>query len=192
LPLLQKPLQQKAAQAAFFMCALCISVSGFFALPRVAIAQKTMDVAQLGALLGADEAAVQQAYPDLRKTARPLPGPRGTRGLWSLSDTVVAGMTFETVFYFKARRLERIEQRKLVAPSECGRQFDLLTTALEARLGTAVRSSESQGSASRSAAWGLDTYRVAAYQTNTQTQAAGSCTVMLTHEPLSAKDAAEL
>jgi hypothetical protein len=101
-------------------------------------------------------------------------------------------MTFETVFYFKARRLERIEQRKLVAPLECGRQFDLLTTALEARLGTAVRSSESQGSASRSAAWGLDTYRVAAYQTNTQTQAAGSCTVMLTHEPLSAKDAAEL
>jgi hypothetical protein len=165
------------------MCALCCSV---------AMAQNTMDVAQLGALLGADESAVQQAYPDLRKAARPLPGPRSTRGLWSLSDTVVAGMTFETVFYFKARRLERIEQRKLVAPSECGRQFDLLTTALEARLGTAVRSNESHGSASRSAAWGLDTYRVAAYQTNTQTQAAVGCTVMLTHEPLSAKDAAEL
>ena len=171
--------QLKLARAAFFAWALCCSV---------AMAQDAIDVAQLGALLGADEAAVQQAYPELRKTARPLPGPRGTRGLWSLSDSAVAGMKFETVFYFKARRLERIEQRRLVAPLECGRQFDQLSSALEARLGAAVRSSESPGSTSRSAAWGLETYRVAAYQT----QVAGTCTVMLTHEPLSSKDAAEL
>ena len=138
--------------------------------------------------MGTDEAALQQTFPDLRKTARPMPGPHGTRGLWTLSDELVAGMKFDTVFFFKARRLERIEQRRLLAPQICAKQFDQLIAALESRMGTAVRSSELPETANRSAAWSMETYRVAAFQT----PANGSCTVMLVHEPLIAKDAAEL
>jgi hypothetical protein len=105
-----------------------------------------------------------------------------------LSDELVAGLKFETVFFFKARRLERIEQRRELAPQVCAKQFDQLTALLETRMGNAVRSSDLSGDANRSAAWSMETYRLAAFQT----LANGSCTVMLVHEPLIAKDAAEL
>jgi hypothetical protein len=187
--------RHKAARAAFFASALCTCALGTLALPGSAMSQPVttgepgaLSGAQPGALLGADEATLRQTFPALRKAARPLPGPRGTRGLWTLSDELVEGMAFETMFFFKAHRLERIEQRRLLAPQVCTRQFDQLTAALEARLGSAVRSSESAESTSRSASWSLETYRIAAFQT----PANASCTVMLVHEPLSAKEAAEL
>jgi hypothetical protein len=153
-----------------------------------ASAPEALSGAQLGALLGTDEAALQQTFPELHKTTRPVMGPHGTRGLWALSDELVAGLKFETVFFFKAQRLERIEQRRLLSPQVCAKQFDQLIASLEARMGTAVHSSESSGDANRSAAWSMETYRIAAFQT----PANGSCTVMVVHEPLIAKDAAEL
>jgi hypothetical protein len=168
---------------------------GPFALPIPAQAQRlpasapeVLSGVQLGALLGTDEATLQQSFPQLHKAARPVPGPHGTRGLWMLSDELVAGLKFDTVFFFKARRLERIEQRRELAPQVCAKQFDQLTALLETRMGNAVRSSDLSGDANRSAAWSIETYRLAAFQT----LANGSCTVMLVHEPLIAKDAAEL
>lgn len=182
------PFTRKAAQAAFLTYALGLPALDLGAVAGEQAAPSALDGAQLGAFLGADETALQQVFPELRKTRRPVAGPHGARGLWTLSEDTVAGMKFESVFFFKAHRLERIEQRRLAAPTLCTQQFDQLTAALELRMGAAVRSSDAPASGSRSAAWSMETYRVAAFQTPT----AGACTVMLVHEPLSTKDASEL
>ena len=144
--------------------------------------------APLGALLGADEATLQQALPDLRKLPRPVSGLRATRGTWVLRDDTVAGLKFDTVFYFRARRLERIEQRSLTTPELCANQFDRVTAELDSHMGAGVRSSELPESGTRSAAWSMETYRVSAFQL----PASGSCTVLLVHEPIDTKDASEL
>lgn len=154
----------------------------------VTAAPDTLPATSLGALLGLDETSLLQAVPDLHKTARPVPGPRGTRALWAMAEQSVAGVPLETLFYFRARKLERIEQKRQTTPAQCVKQFDQLTAALESRLGTAVRSTELVQNANRSAAWSLEAYRLAAFQTIS----AGGCTLMLVHEPLVTKDAAEL
>lgn len=182
------PTHRKAARAAFFALALAASTAVRSGTPTPGATAEAIPATSLGALLGMEESSLLQALPDLHKTARVVSGPRGTRGLWALPERVVAGIPLETVFFFKARKLERIEQRRLAPPAQCSQQFDQLTATLESRIGTAVRSTELVQNGNRSAAWSLEAYRLAAFQTT----AAGSCTVMLVHEPLILKDAAEL
>jgi len=143
-----------------------------------------------GSLLGIDEAGLQQLLPTIRKTAKPAPGPRGVRGLWTLPNDMLAGMPFETIFFFRSHKLERIEQRRLVPLGQCSQQFDYLTSALEMRLGAAVRSSETGTSApaNRSAAWSLEAFRTAAFQM----PSGSACTLMLVQEPLDSRDASSL
>ncbi len=126
----------------------------------------------------------------VRKNAKPAPGPRGVRGLWTLPNDVLAGMPFETIFFFRSHKLERIEQRRLVPLGQCNQQFDYLTSALETRLGVAVRSSETgaDGPSNRSAAWSLEAFRTAAFQI----LSGGACTLMLVQEPLDSRDASSL
>ena len=143
-----------------------------------------------GSLLGIDEAGLQQLLPTVRKTTKPVVGPHGVRGLWTLPDEALAGMSFETIFFFRGHKLERIEQRRSVPSSQCSQQFDHLTATLEVRLGAAVRSSEMSISepANRSAAWSLEAFRTAAFQILN----ASACTLMLVHEPLDTRDGSSL
>lgn len=187
---------RKAARAAFSSLAITVLMTASVwgsseAGAQVAAAggpAPPLPITALGALLGLDEASLTQTVPDLQKLPRALPGPRGSRGVWAMPERMVAGVPLETVFFFKARKLERIEQRKQFASTRCNQQFDQLTAALEVQLGGAVRSTELEPNSNRSAAWNLETYRLAAFQT----RAAGTCNVMLVHEPLNLKDAADL
>ena len=59
-------------------------------------------------LLGMSEADLQAALPALQRVARPAPGPRGMRGQWMLPQSRDGVLAWETVFYLKDKRLQRI------------------------------------------------------------------------------------
>ena len=107
-----------------------------FCLCAPAHAEPAVDAAPLGMTL----AELQAAYPTLQRMARPVLAPHGLRGQWRLADAQVAGLSFETTFFFQGQRVQRIEQLRVDAAQPCTQQdeFAAVVNATGLRYGAGV------------------------------------------------------
>ncbi len=147
--------------------------------------------APLDSLLGADEAGLQAALPQAHKLAKPRLGPRGLRGQWAVPGTVLAGLPFEAVFFFRNKQVQRIEQLWSASGTACGGQarFDTLSQALQSRFGSPVLASASDGGELQlSAAWTQQASEVVAHFSKGTTH----CALRVVYQAREAKDASEL
>jgi hypothetical protein len=95
-------------------------------------------------LLNVSESELQARLPDLRRTAKPILGPRGLRGLWSMSETTPQGLVLDTVVYMRSGNVQRIEQRWASrAPNDCQpARLSTLAQPIERRFGAAAMASD--------------------------------------------------
>ena len=145
-----------------------------------------------GSLLGRTESELQANFPDLQRLHKPLPGPRGLRGLWVLPTRPVAGLPLETTFYLKNGRVHRIEQRLTSTERQCSdpASFAVLVSAMESRYGPGLVSSDTaERETKRNAAvWAAGAFDVAAHFARSP----GQCAITVVYHAHAEKDAAEL
>jgi hypothetical protein len=153
-----------------------------------AVAQERVDAS----LLNLNEAELQTRLPELRRASRPVAGPRGLRGVWTLAGERLQGLPLETTLYVKARQVLRIEQRWASSRAQdCAPSWaDALETELSARWGDGLTAIDKQNDANwqRNTVWTQGDNEARLLLAGN----AGQCTAMLVYEPHITKDAAEL
>jgi hypothetical protein len=145
-----------------------------------------------GGLLGVDEKALKQLFPDVSRLARPVLGPHRTRGTWRLDNTPLADLSLATTFFFKSRQLMRIEQQTVLGQTICpavmpGQPW---FAELQTRYGDGLlaNSTNALGLPQQSALWVAQNSDVSIYLT----QQTAQCEVLLVYQPHAEKDASEL
>jgi hypothetical protein len=138
------------------------------------------------------EPELRQAIPQVQTVARPAAGPGGTRGSWMLPGTLLAGRLFDTTFFFRNRRLERVEQLWSTSQPRCDAvaTFEAVLNSLTSQWGPATVASDpgEAGSANQSASWVQAQTSVVLVSR----ESPGQCAVRLVHKPQNVKDASEL
>ena len=146
-------------------------------------AEPASDAASLDMTL----AELQAAYPTLQRMARPVIAPHGLRGQWRLAETQVAGLPFETTFFFQGARVQRIEQLRSDLPGPC---------APEGEFAAVVRATGLQDGAGGMglAPQGLDAFgTVGDADVSAHLQAsAGACAIRIVYKPTVLRDASTL
>lgn len=146
----------------------------------------------LDGLLGTDEAGLLAAVPQAQRLSKPRLGPRGLRGQWVASPSVLAGLPFEAVFFFRNKQLQRVEQLWSATGAACGEQnsFTPLNLALQSRFGAnpVLASGGEGGEQQVSAAWTQEASEVVAHYS----RSAARCTLRVVYQAREAKDASEL
>lgn len=141
---------------------------------------------------GMSEPQLLSTLPDVQRLHRPLPGPGGSRGLWTLPHTTVAQHAFDTVFYFRNRQLQRIEQTWVSSAQPCDARtvFDDVTRDVQARYGASVvRGNDTiAAETGETALWVADDTDLLAIVQDTATR----CSVRLVNKPRILKDDSEL
>ncbi len=142
---------------------------------------------------GMSEAEVQAALPAAQALRRPVSGPRGLRGLLVMPGTPVAGIPFDTTFFFRDRRLQLVEQLYISTQPGCDAKpaFGALVAQLHGRYGqelTANDTAAGAGGANVTSSWVAgDTDVVASIA-----ESAARCSIRLIYRERVLKDADEL
>lgn len=165
---------------------LCTLLPGLLLAALPAAANAPLD----GLLLGSSEAELQARFESLVRMRKPVPGPNGLRGLWTMQDTDISGLPFQTTFYFKDNRVSRIERRWTSAQAACrdASVFDAVVAELTSKYGSGL-SAQTQGDVvQQSVVWQTESFDAMAYQS----EAATACTILVVYKPHEIKDASEL
>ena len=145
-----------------------------------------------GDLLGLSETDLQARVSALHRNGKPLPGPHGSRGVWSRANTAIAGLTFETTFYLRDKRVARVEHLRISTGSDCsgGTSFSTLVADTASRLGTGLPSSDPplNGLTQQSVIWVAGAFDVRVLQS----QSASQCAIRVVYEAHIEKDASAL
>jgi hypothetical protein len=151
-------------------------------------AQATVD----GGLLGMDETALKQLFPDMRRLTKPVLGPRHMRGNWRLEHTPLANLSLNTTFFFRSRQLVRIEQQAVLNQPVCPASMsgEAWFADLQTRYGTGLtaNNTDAGGQRQQSTIWVNQAADVALYLTQQTEQ----CGVLVVYQPHTEKDASEL
>ncbi len=100
---------------ASLLSAVCLG--GVLAPVQAQDAARVARTATLDQTLGLSLAELRETLPGLERLARPVVAPRGLRGQWRLAGTSLVGQPFDSVFYLRGQKVERIEQvRSAAAP----------------------------------------------------------------------------
>ncbi len=106
--------------------------------------------------------------------------------------TVLAGLPFEAVFFFRNKQLQRIEQVWSASSAACSEQntFTPLNQALQRRFGAnpVLANGFEAGEQQLSAAWTQDASEVVAHFS----RSAARCSLRVVYQAREAKDASEL
>jgi hypothetical protein len=119
--------------------------------------------------------------------ARPVLAPHGLRGQWRLADAQVAGLSFETTFFFQGQRVQRIEQTRVEPAQPCAQQdeFTAVVTATGLQYGAGSAGFGPQG---------VDAFgTVGDADVSAHLQAsAASCAIRIVYKPTVLRDASTL
>ncbi|MFZ3220164.1 MAG: hypothetical protein WA174_09020 [Rhodoferax sp.] len=141
---------------------------------------------------GMSEPQLLSTLPDVQRLHRPLPGPGGSRGLWALPRTTVAQHPFETVFYFRNRQLQRIEQTWVSSAQPCNARavFADVTRDVQTRYGASVLQGSDTPSTEtgQTVLWVAEDTDLLAILQDSGTR----CAVRLVNKPRNLKDDSEL
>jgi len=145
-----------------------------------------------GLLLGSSEAELQARFESLVRMRKPVAGPNGLRGLWALPDTPISGWPFQTTFYFKDKRVSRIEQRWTSTAESCAdvSVFTAVVAGIGATHGGGLIAQDgTDGDVTRqSVVWQSGAFDTLAYES----QSATVCSIFVIYKPHLSKDASEL
>lgn len=143
-------------------------------------------------LLGMDETALKQVFPDVHRLTRPVLGPRRIRGNWRLEHTPLANLSLDTTFFFRNRQLVRIEQQTVLSQAICPTSMsdEAWFAGLQARYGTGLtaNNTDAGGQRQQSTIWVAQGADVSLYLTQQTEQ----CGVLVVYQPHTEKDASEL
>ncbi len=95
------------------LTAMCLA--GIVAPVHAQSAGRTVTLDQT---LGLTLPELRDTMPGLERLARPVMAPRGLRGQWRLAGTSLVGQPFDSVFFLRGQKVERIEQVRNV-PAPC-------------------------------------------------------------------------
>lgn len=156
-------------------------------------AQSCSDVCELyGGLLLAPERALIGTFRQLEKIAKPVVGPRNTRGRWIQRDVYLGQNAFDTTFYFKSGRVQRIEMVSSAPDAQCRSHvpWSGAIAALEAWQGKhAVQGQFDAGdNVGQSVHWSGGNVDVTVYLSVTKE----ACYTKVAFKPHDAKDASQL
>lgn len=123
-------------------------------------------------LLGLSVPALMGTFESINKVKKPQRSPRGERGLLKLPGTELAGINFETIFYFRDGVLTRIEKRRASTDRDCDAAYTAVLSTLNSRYGSALRTDDIDGAGVRSqfSAWTAVKFQVVAYNLRHQTK----------------------
>ncbi|MEI8170557.1 MAG: hypothetical protein WCG50_12830 [Rhodoferax sp.] len=145
-----------------------------------------------GRLLGLSESTLQSSFPALHRESKPLQGPHGVRGLWTLANTQAFGLPVDTTFFLKNKLIHRIEQRWTATATPCNptSAFTKLVSNISLTYGAGVTSTDSTGAekSQRSVVWVSGGVDVLAYLTQSPSQ----CTMSIVYKPHLEEDASTL
>ena len=145
-----------------------------------------------GELLGIDETALKDLFPDLQRLAKPVMGPHRVRGTWRLAHALLADLSLETTFFVSGRHVVRIEQQALLEQTACPapQPDSALLAELQAKYGSGVvaNNTDASGKSQQSVAWVNQGASVMLYLT----QQTAQCDVLLVYQPHIENDASEL
>jgi len=145
-----------------------------------------------GGLLGVDESALKQLFPDISRLAKPVLGPHRSRGSWRLARTPLANLSLATTFFFKSRQLVRIEQQTVLGQPMCPAPMSEAPwfSQLQTRYGSglAANNTNDRGLLQQSVVWVAQEADVSLYLT----QQAAQCEVLLVYQSHVEKDATTL
>jgi hypothetical protein len=95
-------------------------VSTLLTLPVLANAQRCgATCASPEAILGLSEQTLVATIPELKRTPKPMPGPRNSRGKWMLPDVTFASQAFSANYFILDRRVSRIEYLSTATKLQC-------------------------------------------------------------------------
>jgi len=144
-------------------------------------------------LLGLSESELLTRLPDLRRPSKPLQGPRGLRGLWTITETNPLGLVLDTVVFMQAGNVQRIEQRWASRmPGECQpARLSALADPIAQRFGPATLASDDAMDAStqqHTTLWTLGEAEARLVLTRTGER----CAALIVYAPHVTPDASEL
>lgn len=171
------------------LCTLLILACGW--LP--AHAQSCADACELYAsLLLAPERALIGTFRQLERVAKPLIGPRNTRGRWVQRDAYIGQEAFDATFYFKNELVQRIELVSTASDARCRSRtpWSSAITSLEAWHGKdAVKGQfDTSDSVQQSVHWSAGEVDVSVYLSIT----AEVCSTKIAFKKREVKDATSL
>jgi len=145
-----------------------------------------------GGLLGVDETALKQLFPDVSRLTKPVLGPHSSRGSWRLARSPLANLSLATTFFFKSHQLVRIEQQSVLGHPMCPAPMSGAPwlTQLQTRYGSglAANNTDDRGLPQQSVIWVAQGADVSLYLT----QQAAQCEVLLVYQSHVEKDATTL
>ena len=144
---------------------LC-SLLAFFALGPLSLTCAFANSAVDESLLGLSEQAFQESMPEVTKALKPNWGPHGVRGLFTLNKVNLHGQNFDVVFYFKNKRLARIEHRRVLIDGKCESDFNVLISPLNLKYGDGTGPADASQSRNSGAsfAWKGERFTAMAYK----------------------------
>lgn len=170
---------------------LKICAAFFLVLPVVAQNMRSAQLPEFS-ILGMDEFQLAILLPDIKRLARPQLGPRGERGRWVASKTILFGLPFDTTYFTKNGRIARVEKVWTAADSSCARRFsvDGVIEKLRAEYGTGQVSNAPPDNESvrQSAVWVVDEAQMSLYTDVSPAM----CSMRIVFQPRLVKDGSEL
>lgn len=170
-----------------------IFVSTLLALPVLANAQRCgASCASAEAVLGLSEQTLVATIPELKRTPKPVPGPRNSRGKWVLPDVTFAGQAFTVTYFILDRRVSRIEYLSTAKKLQCLQRtpFALALSELETVYGEshAAGSFEDGGRSMQSVSFNTQDMDIALHLS----LSAEDCSTRVIFKTREVKDASEL
>jgi hypothetical protein len=145
-----------------------------------------------GGLLGVDEAALRQLFPQASRLAKPVLGPHHVLGNWRLDHAPLANLSLAATFFFHNRQLVRIEQQAALGQPMCPapKPDQAWFAQLQARYGSGLAANypDERGLQQQSVAWVAQGVDVSLYLTQQPTH----CALRLVFQPHVDKDASAL
>jgi len=128
--------------------------------------------------------------PEASKVLKSNWGPHGMRGLFTLKNVNMNGQNFEVVFYFKNKRLTRIEHRRAPIDGKCESDFNVLISNLNLKFrdGTVLADASQSRNSGTSFAWKGESFTAMAYKLVDQNR----CEFLVALEPRHDIDASAL
>ena len=156
-------------------------------------AQSCSDVCELYSdLLLAPERALIGTFRQLERVAKPLMGPRNTRGRWIQRDVYLGKEAFDTTFYLNNGLVQRIELASTAPDEHCRSRtpWSIAITSLEVWHGKdAVRGQfDTSDSVQQSVHWSADDVDISVYLSIT----AEACSTKIAFKEREVKDASSL
>ena len=169
---------------------LIISMAAY---STAAIAQRCgATCANAESLLGQSEQALIASIPEMQRVAKPVLGPRNTRGKWVLPETVFATQPYAITYFIGAGKVARIELLSSASKDQCMQRVPFETALAE--LGKVYGAShasgtfERDGESTQSAAFNTDTVDVSLHLS----MSAEDCVTRVIYKTRQVKDASEL